>query len=121
MRYGSPFNQNLPGHCAQVKSGTIFDNIFVGDSLEEAEAFTNATWGKSKDAEKEMQEKVRGAVSSVGEEDGGAVDGTARDVDWHGHLGLAGRGDDSMLRVSGLSCVTPFRVDAPDCLGDWAP
>jgi len=43
----------------QVKAGTIFDNIFVGDSLEEAEAFANDTWGKTKEAEKEMMEKAK--------------------------------------------------------------
>jgi calreticulin len=40
----------------QVKAGTIFDNIFVGDSEEEAKEFAEATWGKTKDAEKKMKE-----------------------------------------------------------------
>ncbi|KAK2962777.1 putative Calnexin like protein [Blattamonas nauphoetae] len=30
----------------QVQSGTIFDNIFIGDDLVEYEAFVNATWRK---------------------------------------------------------------------------
>lgn len=38
----------------QVKSGTIFDNILVTDSIEEAKAFAEATWGKSKEGEKKM-------------------------------------------------------------------
>lgn len=38
----------------QVKAGTIFDNIFVGDNLAEAEAFRDETWGANKDAEKKM-------------------------------------------------------------------
>jgi len=38
----------------QVKAGTIFDNIIVTDSVEEAEAFMEETWGASKDAEKKM-------------------------------------------------------------------
>jgi len=38
----------------QVKSGSIFDNIIVTDSVEEAEAFMASTWGKYKDAEKAM-------------------------------------------------------------------
>ena len=42
----------------QVKSGTIFDNIFVGDNLEEAKKFAEDTWGKIKDGEKEMSDKV---------------------------------------------------------------
>jgi len=38
----------------QVKSGTIFDNIIITDSIAEAEAFSDATWKKNKDAEKAM-------------------------------------------------------------------
>jgi calreticulin len=38
----------------QVKSGTIFDSIIVTDSLEEAQAFAEETWGASKDGEKKM-------------------------------------------------------------------
>jgi len=41
----------------QVKSGTIFDNIIVTDSISEAESFLQSTWGKNKDAEKAMFEK----------------------------------------------------------------
>jgi calreticulin len=36
----------------QVKSGTLFDNIIVTDSIAEAEAFMGETYGKLKDAEK---------------------------------------------------------------------
>ena len=36
----------------QVKSGTIFDNIIITDSIAEAEAFLEATYKKNKDAEK---------------------------------------------------------------------
>jgi calreticulin len=46
----------------QVKAGTIFDNILVTDSKEEAAAFRTETWGASKDAEKAMfdaEEKKR--------------------------------------------------------------
>ncbi|KAL9188346.1 hypothetical protein ACHAXT_006724 [Thalassiosira profunda] len=38
----------------QVKSGTIFDDIIVTDSLEEAQKFAEETFFKKKDAEKEM-------------------------------------------------------------------
>jgi len=38
----------------QVKSGTIFDNIIMTDSVAEAEEFMAATYGKTKDAEKSM-------------------------------------------------------------------
>jgi len=46
----------------QVKSGTIFDNILVSDSVEEAEDFLAATYTKNKAAEKQAfddKEKVR--------------------------------------------------------------
>jgi len=36
----------------QVKSGTIYDNIIVTDSIAEAEQFMDETYGKNKDAEK---------------------------------------------------------------------
>jgi len=38
----------------QVKAGSIFDNIFIGDNVEEAEAFLAETWGKTHEAEKKM-------------------------------------------------------------------
>jgi calreticulin len=44
----------------QVKAGSIFDNIIVTDSLDEAFDLAKSTWEKNKDAEKEMMEKVRG-------------------------------------------------------------
>ncbi|KIZ03137.1 Calreticulin Flags: Precursor [Monoraphidium neglectum] len=43
----------------QVKSGSIFDNIIVTDDLAEAKKLAEETWGKSKDAEKAMQEKIK--------------------------------------------------------------
>ncbi|WIA17175.1 hypothetical protein OEZ85_014058 [Tetradesmus obliquus] len=43
----------------QVKSGTIFDNILVTNSLEEAKKFAEDTWGKTKDGEKEMHDKIK--------------------------------------------------------------
>jgi len=43
----------------QVKSGTIFDNILLTDSVAEAKAHADATWGKTKGPEKEMQKKQR--------------------------------------------------------------
>jgi len=42
----------------QVKSGTIFDNIIITDSLEEAQEFMKETYSASKDAEKEMFDKA---------------------------------------------------------------
>jgi len=42
----------------QVKAGSIFDNIIVTDSVDEAEAFLHETWEKNKDAEKAMFDKI---------------------------------------------------------------
>jgi len=42
----------------QVKAGTIFDNVLVTDSVDEAKAFAEETWGANKDAEKKMKEKM---------------------------------------------------------------
>ena len=50
----------------QVKSGTIFDNIIVTDSLDEAFDLAKSTWEKNKDAEKEMMEKVRCRLEVTG-------------------------------------------------------
>jgi len=41
----------------QVKSGSIFDDIIVTDSLEEANQFADATWKKHKDTEKAAFDK----------------------------------------------------------------
>ena len=41
----------------QVKTGTLFDDIIVTDSIEEAEKFAEETFFKKKDAEKEMYDK----------------------------------------------------------------
>jgi len=35
-----------------VKSGTVFDNIIIGDNLEEVNAIVEKTWKATKDAEK---------------------------------------------------------------------
>lgn len=42
----------------QVKSGTIFDNLLVTDDPEYAKQFGEETWGKTKEAEKKMKEKI---------------------------------------------------------------
>ena len=43
----------------QVKSGSIFDNIFVSDDLTAALKFAEDTWGKTKDGEKAMFDKIK--------------------------------------------------------------
>jgi calreticulin len=41
----------------QVKAGSIFDNILITDDPDYAKSFAEETWGKNKEAEKEMFEK----------------------------------------------------------------
>merc|ERR1719270_1102427 len=43
----------------QVKSGTVFDDIIVTDSLEEAQEFAQETFFKKKDAEKKMYDDIQ--------------------------------------------------------------
>ncbi|KAG2444888.1 hypothetical protein HXX76_001625 [Chlamydomonas incerta] len=43
----------------QVKAGSIFDNILVTDDLEAAKKFAEDTWGKHKDGEKAMFDKIK--------------------------------------------------------------
>lgn len=43
----------------QVKTGTLFDDIIVTDSLEEAQKFAEETFFKKKDAEKKMYDKIQ--------------------------------------------------------------
>jgi len=43
----------------QVKSGTIFDDIIVTDSLEEAQKFAEETFFKKKDVEKELFDEAK--------------------------------------------------------------
>jgi len=65
----------------QVKSGTIFDDIIVTDSLEEAQKFAEETFFKKKDGEKEMfdehqkKEKEREEAERAAMEDEDDMDG----------------------------------------------
>uniref|UniRef100_A0A7S1UMH0 Calreticulin n=2 Tax=Grammatophora oceanica TaxID=210454 RepID=A0A7S1UMH0_9STRA len=43
----------------QVTTGTLFDDILVTDSLEEAQKFAEETFFKKKDGEKEMYDKIQ--------------------------------------------------------------
>jgi calreticulin len=42
----------------QVKSGTIFDNVLVTDSFQEAKDFAEATWGATKEGERKMKNQA---------------------------------------------------------------
>ncbi|PIC27573.1 hypothetical protein B9Z55_019786 [Caenorhabditis nigoni] len=52
----------------QVKSGTIFDNVLITDSVEEAEAHAAETFDKLKTVEKEKKEKADEEARKVEEE-----------------------------------------------------
>lgn len=41
----------------QVKSGTIFDNVIITDSVSEAEEFAKETFDKTKEGEKKMKDE----------------------------------------------------------------
>jgi calreticulin len=43
----------------QVKTGTLFDDIIITDSLEEAQKYAEETFFKKKDAEKEMYDQIQ--------------------------------------------------------------
>ncbi|CAM9113176.1 unnamed protein product [Discosporangium mesarthrocarpum] len=45
----------------QVKSGTVFDDIIVTDSLAEAQKFAEETWAAKKDEEKDMYNRIQDA------------------------------------------------------------
>jgi len=51
----------------QVKSGTIFDDIIVTDSIEEAREYADATWGAKKAGEKAMYEEKQAADAAAAE------------------------------------------------------
>lgn len=53
----------------QVKSGTIFDNIIIGDNLEEVNAIIDSTWGATKDSEKAAEEAAAKASAPPPKED----------------------------------------------------
>jgi len=67
----------------QVKTGTLFDDILVTDSLEEAEAFAQETFFKKKDGEKKMydaeMEKQREADADMPDDYMGGMDGMDMD------------------------------------------
>lgn len=51
----------------QVTAGTIFDEILVTDSLEEAQKFAEDTWAAKKDKEKEAHEDLKKKQKEEGE------------------------------------------------------
>merc|ERR1719235_1697658 len=53
----------------QVKSGTIFDDIIVTDSVEEAKKFADETFYAKKDGEKKMKDEAEEKAKKEAEED----------------------------------------------------
>ena len=66
----------------QVKSGTIFDDIIVTDSLEEAQKFAEETFFRKKDGEKEMYDKIQA--------ENAAAEKAAREADDEDEDGMMG-------------------------------
>ena len=52
----------------QVKSGSIFDNVIVTDSVEKAEEFSKETWAATTTAEKAAKEALEAAEKKAEEE-----------------------------------------------------
>jgi len=68
----------------QVKSGSIFDNIIIGDNLDEVNKIIDATWGATKDAEKKALEAIEAKEAEANKEKaaaGGDKDGDGDDDD----------------------------------------
>ncbi|CAF1637329.1 unnamed protein product [Rotaria magnacalcarata] len=53
----------------QVKSGTVFDNVIITDSVERAEEFAKETWVKTREPEKKMKDEQDEADRKKEEED----------------------------------------------------
>jgi hypothetical protein len=70
----------------QVKAGSIFDNIMVTDDFAAAKKFAEETWGKTKDAEKAMMEKIKKVGGGV--QGGGWVGGRGEAAALDGWVGV---------------------------------
>merc|ERR1712087_605623 len=72
----------------QVKTGTLFDDILVTDSVEEAEAFAQETFFKKKDGEKKMYDEHMEAERAADAEAMGGDDDYMGDMgDYDGMMG----------------------------------
>jgi calreticulin len=87
----------------QVKSGTVFDDIIVTDSLEEAQKFAEETFFKKKDGEKDMFD----AAEKTRKEEEEAMRGDEDDMDDMDDMG--DMDDDDMMGDMG---------DMEDMMGD---
>jgi calreticulin len=59
----------------QVTAGTLFDDIIVTDSLDEARAFAKETFFKKKEAEKDMYDEIMAEKRAKEEEEMGNMEG----------------------------------------------
>jgi len=73
----------------QVKSGTIFDDIIITDSLEEAQKFAEETFFQKKDGEKSMYDDIKAAEAAELDTEEGEDDDEDFDME--------GFGDDDMM------------------------
>merc|ERR1740139_1530442 len=64
----------------QVKSGTIFDDIIITDSLEEAQKFAEETFFQKKDGKKTMYDEIKSAEAA--EEGDGEEEDDDEDADF---------------------------------------
>jgi len=71
----------------QVKAGSIFDNVFVGDSLAEATAFAERTWGANKAGEAAMREAAKKVEDEAAAEAAKAAGGAGEGGDDMGGMG----------------------------------
>ena len=77
----------------QVKAGSIFDNVFVGDSLAEATAFAERTWGANKAGEATMREAAKKVEDEAAVEAAKAAGGAGEGDDMGGMGGGMGGGE----------------------------
>merc|ERR1711901_17720 len=53
----------------QTKAGSLFDNIIITDSWDEAKAYAEETYSATKDAEKKMKDDAAAAEAPAEEDD----------------------------------------------------
>ena len=65
----------------QVKSGSIFDNIIIGDNLEDVNAIVDKTWKATAEAEKKAQEAIAKKAEEEAKKDEPAAEATEENED----------------------------------------
>jgi calreticulin len=86
----------------QVKTGTLFDDIIVTDSLEEAEEYAQKTFFAKKDGEKKMYDEHMEKKKAEDEEAMGDM-GEGGDDDYMGDMGgMGGMGDMGDFDMDGM-------------------